>query len=207
MKLILLGPPGAGKGTHAQILMKDMSIPQISTGDILRKAIKEQTPIGIEAKGFIDQGMLVPDAVVIEIVRQRLAQDDCQEGYILDGFPRTVEQAKALLGFAKIDAVLNLTLEDSAVLGRLGGRRVCEKCGATYHIKSFHGEHCLTCNEKVVQRPDDNEATIQKRLDVYNKQTAPLIDFYDEMGLLIHIDCSGTVPHNHKLVLEALENI
>ena len=163
MNIIFLGPPGAGKGTHAQRLMHELGIPQISTGDMLRQAMKAGTEMGLAAKRYIDAGELVPDDVVIGIVKDRLAAEDCQNGYILDGFPRTVAQAEALDTFARIDAALNLSLPDEVIVGRLSGRRVCLKCGATYHISQLNGrEDCEACGEKLVQRKDDSLETIKQ---------------------------------------------
>lgn len=205
MNIIFLGPPGAGKGTHAQMLMNELEIPQISTGDMLRQAIKAETELGILAKGFIDRGELVPDEVVIGIVKERLAQRDCQKGYILDGFPRTVPQAEALSQFAKIDCALNLSLADEVIIGRLSGRRVCLKCGATYHISTLNGRtDCAACGDELVQRKDDTPETIQNRLTVYAAQTAPLIDYYQEKGMLRTVECTGTVEENHRAVRKAL---
>lgn len=205
MNIVFLGPPGAGKGTHAQMLMSELGIPQISTGDMLRQAIKAETPMGLNAKRYIDQGALVPDDVVIAIVRDRLAQEDCLHGYILDGFPRTVAQAEALATFAKIDVALNLALPDEMIVKRLSGRRVCLKCGGTYHISSLNGrEDCEACGEKLVQRKDDTPETIQNRLAVYAKQTAPLIEYYQKQGLLRTVDCLGTREENHQAVRKAL---
>lgn len=205
MNIIFLGPPGAGKGTHAQMLMNELEIPQISTGDMLRQAIKAETELGILAKGFIDRGELVPDEVVIGIVKERLAQQDCQKGYILDGFPRTVPQAEALSQFAKIDCALNLSLADEVIIGRLSGRRVCLKCGATYHLSTLNGRtDCAACGDELVQRKDDTPETIQNRLTVYAAQTAPLIDYYQEKGMLRTVECTGTVEENHRAVRKAL---
>ena len=205
MNLIFLGPPGAGKGTHAQLLMQDMGIPQISTGDMLRQAMKDETPLGLSAKAYVEKGELVPDEVVIGIVKERLQAPDCQNGYILDGFPRTVKQAEALGQFAKIDVVLNLSLSDEIIINRLSGRRVCLKCGATYHISALNGsEICEKCGDKLVQRKDDSAETIQNRLNVYAAQTAPLIDYYQEKGLLRTVLCEGTVEENYRAVREAL---
>ncbi|MBE5771538.1 MAG: adenylate kinase [Clostridiales bacterium] len=205
MNIIFLGPPGAGKGTHAQMLMNELEIPQISTGDMLRQAIKAETELGILAKGFIDRGELVPDEVVIGIVKERLAQQDCQKGYILDGFPRTVPQAEALSQFAKIDCAVNLSLADEVIIGRLSGRRVCLKCGATYHTSTLNGRtDCAACGDELVQRKDDTPETIQNRLTVYAAQTAPLIDYYQEKGMLRTVECTGTVEENHRAVRKAL---
>ena len=176
MNIIFLGPPGAGKGTQAQRICNALNIPQISTGDILRRAIKEQTPTGLKAKSYIDAGKLVPDDVIIDIVRDRLAQDDAKNGYILDGFPRTVPQAEALEGIADIDAVIDLDVAD-------------EKCGATYHISRLNGKtKCDSCSDELVQRADDKAETVLNRLKVYHDQTAPLVDFYQKKGLLRVID-------------------
>ncbi len=206
MNLIFLGPPGAGKGTHAQLLMRDLGIPQISTGDMLRQAMKDGTPLGLSAKAYVEKGELVPDEVVIGIVKERLQAPDCQKGYILDGFPRTVKQAEALAQFAKIDVVLNLALSDEIIINRLSGRRVCLKCGATYHISALNGrEDCEKCGDKLVQRKDDSAETIQNRLNVYAAQTAPLIDYYQEKGLLRTVKCESTVEENYRAVRRALE--
>lgn len=205
MNMIFLGPPGAGKGTHAQRLMGELNIPQISTGDILRKAIREQTPTGVIAKGYIDRGELVPDEVVIAIVRERLQEKDCEKGYILDGFPRTVPQAEALSQFAVIHAVINFDLADEEIVNRLSGRRVCPKCNNTYHISTMEGTQCPACGEEVIQRKDDAPETVQNRLKVYVEQTAPLIAYYESKGLLRTVDCNGhTVDQNHEGVRKAL---
>ena len=189
MNVIFLGPPGAGKGTQAQRICAELNIPQISTGDILRRAIKEQTATGLKAKEYIDAGKLVPDEVIIDIVRDRLAQEDCQNGYILDGFPRTVPQAEALEGIAKIDVVVDLDVADEELIARLSGRRVCLNCGATYHVSRLNGEtKCASCGEALIQRDDDKAETVLNRLTVYHNQTAPLVDFYQKKGTLKVID-------------------
>lgn len=207
MNLIFLGPPGAGKGTHAQRLMNELGIPQISTGDMLRQAMKAETPLGLSAKRYIEAGDLVPDEVVIGIVKERLQAPDCQKGYILDGFPRTVAQAEALSAFARIDVALNLSLADEVIIKRLSGRRVCLKCGGTYHISTLGGrDTCEKCGEKLVQRKDDSPETIQNRLSVYAQQTAPLIEYYEKKGLLRTVECApdATVEENYQCVKEAL---
>ena len=207
MNIIFLGPPGAGKGTHAQLLMKELGIPQISTGDMLRQAMKAETEMGLAAKRYIEAGELVPDEVVIGIVKDRLAADDCKKGYILDGFPRTVKQAEALDTFATIDVALNIALDDEVIVSRLAGRRVCLKCGATYHTSTLNGrEDCAACCEKLVQRKDDAPETIRNRLSVYAAQTAPLIDYYARKGLLKTVECppEATVQENYAMVREVL---
>lgn len=189
MNVIFLGPPGAGKGTQAQRICTALNIPQISTGDILRRAMKEETPTGLKAKQFVEAGKLVPDEVIIDIVRERLAMDDCQNGYILDGFPRTVPQAEALDTIAKIDVVVDLDVADEELIARLSGRRVCLACGATYHVSHLGGEtKCAKCGEELIQRKDDSAETVLARLNVYHEQTAPLVDYYQKAGNLKVID-------------------
>lgn len=205
MNIIFLGPPGAGKGTQAQRICAALNIPQISTGDILRRAMKEQTPTGMKAKSFIDAGKLVPDEVIIDIVKERLQQDDAQAGYILDGFPRTVPQAEALEDIAKIDAVIELAVDDEKLVARLSGRRVCLKCGATYHVSRLNGKTtCDACGEELVQRDDDKAETVLNRLNVYHEQTAPLVDFYTSRGLLRRIDGAQDMDVIYHAILETL---
>ena len=193
MKLILLGAPGAGKGTQATRISDKYNWPHISTGDILRKNIKENTELGKEAKSYIDAGLLVPDEVVINIVKDRLAQADCKNGYILDGFPRTVAQAEALDKVAEIDAVINIAVDSSLIVNRITGRRMCA-CGESYHISMGIGETCPKCGAKLYQRDDDKEETVKARMQVYENQTAPLIDYYNAKGLVIDVD--GGKPLN-----------
>ena len=205
MNLIFLGPPGAGKGTQAVRVCERLGIPQISTGDILRRAIKDQTPTGLAAKSYIDKGQLVPDSVVIDIVRERLAQDDCKAGYLLDGFPRTVLQAEALETFAKIDAVVDIDVSDEKLVERLSGRRVCLACGGTYHVSLLNGETtCAKCGETLIQRDDDKAETVLSRLAVYHQQTEPLIDFYTKRGLIKTVDGSKPMEECYAAILEAL---
>lgn len=205
MNVVFLGPPGAGKGTQAVRVCERLGIPQISTGDILRKAIREQTETGLKAKSYIDQGLLVPDEVVIDIVRERLAMPDCQNGYILDGFPRTVPQAQALAGFARIDAVIDIEVSDEQLVARLSGRRVCPACGATFHVSSLSGRtDCDKCGAGLVQRDDDKAETVLNRLNVYHAQTAPLIDYYGSQGLLKTVDGSQPLDDCFAAILRAL---
>jgi adenylate kinase len=196
MKLIFLGPPGAGKGTLAAKAVEILNIPHISTGAIFRSAIAAQIPLGLKVKAVIDAGKLVDDETTIELVKERLAQDDAKSGYILDGFPRTIAQAEALAGFSTVDKVVNFDIPDSSVLERLGGRRVCRKCGHNFHIifdKPKKEDVCDHCGGEVYIRDDDKSEAIQKRLEVYRAQTAPLIDFYRNKGLLVDVDARPAV--------------
>ena len=205
MKVILLGAPGAGKGTQAVRLAERYNIPHISTGDIFRSNIKERTPIGIVAKSYIDKGQLVPDEVTIQIVRERLEKDDCKNGYLLDGFPRTVSQAEALDGFSEVDSVVNIDVPLHKLMRRITGRRVCGKCGESYHIDYLDGStSCKKCDGTLIQRADDNEETVGKRLEVYEKQTAPLIDHYKSKGKLIDIDGDGDIDSVFAAIVERL---
>lgn len=204
MNVIFLGPPGAGKGTQAVRVCERLGIPQISTGDILRRAMREQTPTGLAAKSYIDKGLLVPDSVVIDIVRERLAQEDCAGGYLLDGFPRTVPQAEALAQFAHIDAVIDIDVSDEKLIERLSGRRVCPACGGTYHVSHLKGDTCEKCGGKLIQRDDDKAETVLSRLSVYHAQTAPLIDYYDAKGLLRKVDGSAPMDDCFSAILSAL---
>ena len=205
MNLIFLGPPGVGKGTHAKLLMEELGIPQISTGDMLRGNIREGTDLGLQAKRFIDAGELVPDMVVIGMVRLRLSAPDCGKGYILDGFPRTVAQAEALGTFARIDAVINLVASDDKIMGHLTGRRVCSKCSGTFHTSRLRDEKvCPDCGGALIHRDDDKPETIARRLDVYQKQTAPLIAYYRKIGLLRDVAVEGSLEANHEVIRGAL---
>ncbi len=208
MNIIFLGPPGAGKGTQAQIVCKTLGIPQISTGDMLRSAIAAKTETGLKAKQYMDNGQLVPDEVVISIVRERLAMPDCQKGYILDGFPRTVEQAEALAEFAHIDAAINLDVSDEILVKRLSGRRVCPLCGAPYHVDRLNGEKvCKVDATPLIQREDDKAETVLNRLKVYHQKTAPLIDYYAGKGMLKNISGNLTLEEISQEILKTLEAI
>ncbi|GHV51376.1 adenylate kinase [Spirochaetia bacterium] len=196
MNLIFLGPPGAGKGTLAAKAVDILKLPHISTGAIFRSAIAAKSPLGLKVKAIIDAGKLVDDAATIELVKERLAQDDAKKGYILDGFPRTIPQAEALAGFSKVDKVVNFDLPDSSVLERLGGRRVCRQCGVNYHAVFTPPKKegvCDACGGEVYIRNDDKSEAITKRLEVYRDQTAPLIDFYRNKGVLVDVDARPEV--------------
>lgn len=192
MKLIFLGPPGAGKGTQATGVSSHLGVPHISTGDMFRAALKNHTPTGMEAKHYMDAGELVPDSVVVAMVRERLAEPDCKNGYLLDGFPRTVEQAEALEEIASPDAVVDIEVGDERLLQRLSGRRVCSTCNGTFHISTLADEHvCPVCGGSLYQREDDKPATIANRLKVYREQTEPLIGYYEGKGKLRRVDCDA----------------
>jgi len=196
MNLVLMGLPGAGKGTQAEKIVEKYNIPHISTGDMFRAAMKEGTELGLKAKSFIDKGELVPDEVTIGIVRERLGKDDCEKGFLLDGFPRTVAQAEALEKILqelnkKIDYVINIDVDQEILMERLTGRRICKDCGATYHLvfnPPTQNDKCDKCGGELYQRADDNEETVANRLEVNLKQTKPLLDFYSEKGYLRNIN-------------------
>ncbi len=200
----MLGAPGAGKGTQAALIKEKYSLPHISTGDIFRKNIREGTPLGVKVKAIIDKGELVPDELTIALVEDRLAQSDCEGGYILDGFPRTIAQAQALEGFSKVDMAIDIAVESEAVIKRIAGRRMC-KCGETYHTSSYDREDCVKCGSKLYQRDDDREEVVRERLRVYEAQTKPLIDFYAERGLLHTVDGSGGVQATFELVCKVID--
>ncbi|MGI6215687.1 MAG: adenylate kinase [Christensenellales bacterium] len=205
MNIIMLGAPGSGKGTMAALLVKKLAIPQISTGDMLRSNMKENTELGIKAKQFVEKGELVPDSVVIAMVEERLKEQDALNGYILDGFPRTIAQAKALAGFAAIDVVLNLELSDQKIIERLSGRRVCPECSATYHVSRLNGSDiCENCGAKLIIRKDDEKATVENRLSVYHEQTEPLVEYYNKQGMLKTVDVDGELEENYSKILKAL---
>lgn len=208
MKLIFLGPPGAGKGTQAALISEKLSIPTISTGDMLRSAIKAGTPTGMKAKTFMDAGRLVPDDVIIGIITERLAQADCAKGYILDGVPRTIAQAQALEDAGVVfDRVISLEVTDEAIVDRMSGRRVCAKCGATYHTvnKPPKAEGiCDTCGGELTIRSDDTAETVRQRLAVYHKETEPLKAFYDQRGKLQEVSGDQGMENTTKAILDVL---
>ncbi len=205
MKLVFLGPPGAGKGTQAEKICQEMSIPHISTGDMLRSAIASATPTGLRAKAFVEAGALVPDEVLIDMVRDRLYEADCANGYLLDGFPRTVHQAQALDEIKAPDMVVDMEVEDEHLLSRLTGRRVCRACQGTFHISTLKDENvCPACGGELYRRKDDAPETIQNRLNVYHTQTAPLIDFYKRAGKLAPVNGEGTPEEVTAAILRAL---
>ena len=211
MRLIFLGPPGSGKGTQAAKLLEKVHVAHISTGDILRENVAKGTNLGLRAKGYMDEGKLVPDALIVEMMKNRLGANDCAKGFILDGFPRTVSQAEALekmlgeLG-VDLDAVVLFEVSDAIVIERLSGRRVCRQCGAIYHVHfkpSSKGKICQVCGGELFQREDDREDVIRKRLDVYHSQTAPLIDFYRERNLLVEVEAEKSSGEVLETILAA----
>ncbi len=211
MKLVLLGAPGAGKGTQAEIISEKYNIPTISTGNIIRAALKNGTEMGLKAKAYIDSGRLVPDDVVIGIIKERLSESDCEGGFILDGFPRTIPQAEALDNMnITIDAALSLEVDDREIVMRMSGRRVCEKCGASYHIefkKPSKNGVCDACGGALVTRKDDEPDTVLDRLDIYHKQTEPLKSYYKNQGKLLIVEGQSKVEDTTRLVLSALSEI
>ena len=205
MNIVLLGAPGAGKGTQAVRLAEKYKVPHISTGDIFRSNIREKTPIGVVAKSYIDKGQLVPDEVTVQIVRERLEKDDCKNGYLLDGFPRTVAQAEALGEFSEVEAVVNIDVPMNKLLRRITGRRVCSSCNESYHIARLDGKTaCGKCGGDLVQRADDNEETVKSRLDVYLAQTSPLTEYYAGKGLLITVDGDGDIEDVFDAIVKKL---
>ena len=208
MNIIMLGAPGAGKGTQAAVLCEKLNIPTISTGNIIREALKNGTEMGKKAKSFMDAGQLVPDEVVIGIVKDRLQEDDCKNGYILDGFPRTIPQAEALDAMgADINCVIDIEVQDEVIVNRLSGRRVCENCGRPYHVVSLKPKVdgvCDDCNGALVQRKDDQIDTIKNRLDIYHKETEPLVKYYEAQGKLKVVEGKDTVDATTKAVFEAI---
>lgn len=210
MKLIFLGPPGAGKGTLAGLVSKEYSIPQISTGDIFRDAIKRETELGKKVKEIVGRGDLVPDALTVSLVRERLGQPDAQAGYILDGFPRTIPQAEALEAFQKLDAVVDFSIDDPLVIERLTGREICKSCGAIYHVKNMPSKVkgvCDKCGGPTYTRPDDSLESIKNRLEVYREQTEPLIAYYRKKKILRMIDSSKSPEDTHTQIRKILSTL
>jgi len=213
MNLILLGPPGAGKGTQSALLEKHFNIPQISTGDMLRAAVKASTPMGRKAKAYMDAGDLVPDSVVVGIVHERLQEPDCAEGFILDGFPRTVPQADALNDSLvqlnkQLNAVVSLQVDINALVERLTGRRACKNCGKGFHLKfdpPVADGSCSVCSGELIQRDDDHEETIRRRIDAYRQQTAPLEDYYRRVGILLTVDGMTGIDEVQQEILAGLQ--
>lgn len=212
MKIIMLGAPGAGKGTQAKMIADKYSIPHVSTGDIFRANIKEQTELGMEAKKYMDQGLLVPDELTVKILLDRVAKDDCRNGYVLDGFPRTIPQAEVLDKAVSelnesIDFAINVDVKDENIIRRMSGRRACLKCGATYHIEHIPPKKegiCDKCGSELVLRDDDKPETVEKRLKVYHEQTQPLIDYYNKKGILREVDGSQDMKDVFKAIVSIL---
>lgn len=201
MKLMILGAPGAGKGTQAVRICERYAIPHISTGDMFRENISKGTPLGKLAKSYIDAGKLVPDEVTLGMVKDRLSRPDCENGFLLDGFPRTLAQADGLKELTALDCVLNVDVDEASLLSRITGRRVCPKCAGTYHVSTLAGDTCPVCGEKLAQRADDTEETVKARLDVYNAQTKPLIAYYGEQVKTV----DGNLPP--EKVFEAIQAV
>ena len=209
MKIILLGAPGAGKGTQAEVICNRYNIPAISTGNIIREALKTGTEMGLKAKSYMESGALVPDEVVIGIIKERIVKDDCKDGFILDGFPRTSPQAEALdkMGIV-IDKVIDIEVPDEKIINRMSGRRVCEKCGASYHLEYKKPKVegiCDACSGTLIQRKDDHPDTVKSRLDVYHSETEPLKDYYEKQGKLTVVEGQEEIEATTRLLIEALE--
>ena len=205
LSMIFLGAPGAGKGTQATKICEKYNLPHISTGDILRANIKAGTPLGLQAKAIIDKGQLVSDEIVIGLIKDRLQEDDCKNGYLLDGFPRTIEQAKALDSFEKIKMAINIAVNEDEVVDRIAGRRMCA-CGESYHISTYSSDTCAKCGQKLYQREDDKPQTVKSRLEVYNKQTAPLIEYYANKGILYTVDGSQDIKDVYNSIVKVIDD-
>jgi len=210
MKLVIFGPPNAGKGTQSQKLSEKYKIPQVSTGDLLRKAVAGKTPLGIKVKSYLDQGRLGPDRLIVQIIKERIAKPDCKNGYILDGFPRTMAQAYELEKITQVDIVLNIVVDPSSLLERAVGRRLCPKDGMVYHTKNNPPKKtgvCDKCGTPLIQRDDDKEETVRERLRVYKEQTEPLIEYYKQKCKLVDIDGADGIDSVYKQMIVAIENI
>jgi len=210
MRLVFIGPPGVGKGTYASAVSERFGIPHISTGDIFREEIKKGSELGKRVKDYLDKGLLVPDNIVIEVVKKRLSMDDCKKGFILDGFPRTIEQAEVLEQFAKPDWAFLFNARDETILERLGGRRVCPNCGAIYHVKYMPPNVpgiCDKCGAKLIQRRDDTPEVIMERLKIYREQFTPIIEFYRERGRLVEIDANEQADKVVPVVISKLREL
>ena len=205
MNIVVLGPPGVGKGTYTRVLSKKHDIPTISVGDLFRRAIKDETELGKKTKDYVSRGDLVPDEIVIDLVKNRLEQDDCKGGFILDGYPRTVPQAEAMMKFKKIDLALNFVAPDEVIMSRIGGRRTCRKCGAIYHIKNvpptIEGV-CDRCSGRLIQRADEKPEVIQNRLVVYREKTKPVSDYLRTKGLIADIDANYPIEEIDKIITQ-----
>jgi adenylate kinase len=205
MNIVLLGPPGAGKGTYAGILAKKYDIPTISVGDLFRKAIKDRTELGKRVKAYVSSGDLVPDEIVMEVVKNRLNENDCKNGFLLDGYPRTVNQAEAMFDFKNIDIALNFVVPDEVIMERIGGRRTCRKCGAIYHIKNIPPTIdgiCDRCTGRLVQRSDEKPEVVKTRLEVYRQKTKPVADYLGKKGLLADIDANYPFEEIDKIIAQ-----
>jgi adenylate kinase len=205
MNIVILGPPGVGKGTYSGFLSKKHGIPNISVGDLFRNAIKNQTDLGKRIKSYVSSGDLVPDQIVIELVKNRVEEADCNNGFLLDGYPRTVPQAEAMMQFKKIDAALNFVAPDEVIMERIGGRRTCRKCGAIYHIKNVPPTIdgiCDRCTGRLVQRSDEKPDVIKNRLNVYREKTKPVVDYLRKKGLVADIDANYPIEEIHKIIAQ-----
>lgn len=208
MRLVFLGPPGIGKGTYASAISRKYGIPHISTGDIFREEIRRGSDLGIKIRGYVERGELVPDDVVIEVVRRRLAMEDCSRGFILDGYPRTLRQAEALDGMARIDLALNFVAPDEVIVERISGRRICPACGAIYHVRFMPPRRpgiCDRCGGELIQREDDRPEVVRRRLELYRARFAPIIELYRARGLLVDVDASEEADRVIPRILRVLE--
>ena len=210
MNIVILGPPGVGKGTYAGFLSKKYNIPKISVGDLFRRAIKDETELGKKIKDYVSSGDLVPDEIVIELVKNRLQGDDCKGGFLLDGYPRTVPQAEAMGKFKKIDAALNFVAPDEVIMSRIGGRRTCSKCGAIYHVKNVPPKVegiCDRCGRRLIQRSDEKLQVIKNRLVVYREKTKPVVDYLRKQGLLVDIDAHYSIEEMDKIISQCEKHL